>query len=66
MVQVAFASDIEMIEDREIDSLLLASDELSCKNLFIITWDYEGKRLVSGKTIVFMPLWKWLIVEDKT
>jgi predicted AAA+ superfamily ATPase len=36
-------------------------EELNCKDLLIITWDYEDK-IKSGKnTIIIVPLWKWLL-----
>ena len=49
------------IEKREIKSLIKAGDELKCKNLEIITWDYEDEINLDGKTIKCMPLWKWLL-----
>jgi predicted AAA+ superfamily ATPase len=33
-------------------------EELGCKNLTVITWDYEEE----GE-IEYIPLWKWLLVE---
>ena len=45
----------------EIKSLIKASDELKCKDLEIITWDYEDEINLDGKTIKCIPLWKWLL-----
>ncbi len=61
LIQVTYASDRDEIEKREIKSLLKAGDELKCKNLKIITWDYEDKLVVNDRGIKCIPLWKWLI-----
>jgi hypothetical protein len=65
LIQVTYASAKDEIEQREIKSLLKASELLKCKDLLIITWDYEGIEQVKGKEIKFIPLWKWLL-EIKT
>jgi len=41
--------------------LLKASDELKCKNLLCITWDYEGVEAIERKKIKFVPLWRLLL-----
>ncbi|MEM5854301.1 MAG: ATP-binding protein, partial [Candidatus Aenigmatarchaeota archaeon] len=48
-------------KEREIKALIKASEELKCKNLLVITWDYEDEVKVKNKKIVFKPLWKWLL-----
>lgn len=61
LIQVTYASDFNEIESREIRSLIKASDKLRCKNLLIITWDYEDERTIKNRNIKFLPLWKWLL-----
>jgi len=61
MIQVTYASDKDEIERRELRSLIKASEQLDCKNLLVITWDYEDNIEFNGKKIRFMPLWKWLL-----
>ena len=61
LIQVTYASDRDEIEQREIRSLLKASETLKCKNLLVITWDYEDEQEIKGKRIMFVPLWKWLL-----
>lgn len=61
LIQVTYANSKDEIEKREIKSLLKASEKLKCKNLLIITWNYEGKEKIKGKEIKFIPLWKWLL-----
>jgi len=61
LIQVCYnISDINT-KEREIKSLLTASEELNCNNLEIISWDYEAEEKYKDKTIKFIPLWKWLL-----
>jgi hypothetical protein len=62
LIQVTYASARDEIERREIKALLKASKELKCKNLLVITWDYEDEEKFDGKKINFVPLWKWLLL----
>lgn len=57
LIQVTYASNRSDVRERETQSLLNARKELKCKNLIIITWDYEAKE----NNIEFIPLWKWLL-----
>lgn len=65
LIQVCFdPSNIET-KKREIKALLKAGKELKCKNLLIITFDYEKEEIgewfdLKGK-IIFLPFWKWLM-----
>ncbi|MEM4034993.1 MAG: ATP-binding protein, partial [Candidatus Micrarchaeaceae archaeon] len=61
LIQVTHISDRKELEARESKALVEAANDLHCSNLAIITWDYEGKEVVDGKTIGFIPLWKWLL-----
>jgi len=61
LIQVTYANSKDEIERREINSLIKASDLLGCKDLLIITWNYEDEILVNNKKIVFKPLWRWLL-----
>ena len=65
LIQVSYASGRDEIERREIRSLLKASEELNCKELLVITWDYEGEERVRERKITFVPLWKWLLTTAK-
>lgn len=35
--------------------------KLECKNLVMITWDYEAELKDKDRTIKCIPLWMWLI-----
>jgi predicted AAA+ superfamily ATPase len=63
LIQVTYASGRDEIEEREVKSLLKASKETECKNLRIITWNYEGIDKIDNRTIKFTPLWRWLLTE---
>ncbi|MEM4772707.1 MAG: hypothetical protein QW648_01710, partial [Nanoarchaeales archaeon] len=62
--QVTYASNKDEIEKREIKALLKASELLKCKDLLIITWDYEDELNFENKKIKCIPLWKWLLKQD--
>jgi predicted AAA+ superfamily ATPase len=61
LIQVTYASDRKEIPERELKSLGRASEALRCKDLLVITWDYEGEERLDGKKIKYIPLWKWLL-----
>lgn len=61
LMQVAYdVSEIET-KEREVRSLIKASQQLIANNLIVLTWDYEAVEANSGKKIKFIPLWKWLL-----
>lgn len=59
LIQVCYDLSEIKTKNREVDSILKARKELRCKNLTIITWDYEAEE----KGIKFIPLWKWLLLD---
>jgi predicted AAA+ superfamily ATPase len=61
LIQVTYANSKDEVEKREINSLIKASDLLGCKDLLIVTWNYEDEVLVNSRKITFKPLWKWLL-----
>ena len=69
LIQVCYRTD-EDAKKRETRSLLHASRELKCKNLTIITDDYEGEEEAKWfgiqRKIKFLPLWKWLVTLDQS
>ncbi|MEK6893699.1 MAG: ATP-binding protein [Nanoarchaeota archaeon] len=65
LIQVCFNVEKPKTKDREIRALLKAGKELKCKELLVITENYEHEENVKwfdleGK-IKFIPLWKWLL-----
>ena len=53
--------DIQTAEDREVKALIEAGKELGCKNLLVITENYETEKAAERNKIKFVPLWKWLL-----
>lgn len=67
LIQVCYdISDLET-KKREIRALLRASKELKCKNLLIVTEDYESEEHADWfgikRKIKFIPLWNWLLMK---
>lgn len=61
LIQVCYSIEDINTKERELKSLIEASDQLKCKDLLVITWDYEGEERFGKKKIKFLPLWKWLL-----
>lgn len=65
LIQVCYNINNLETKKREIRSLIQASKELKCKNLIIITEDYENETKEEWfnvkRKIKFIPLWKWLL-----
>ena len=61
LIQVCYMVDNFVTKEREVKALLQGSKELRCDNLLIITWDYEGVEIVSGKNVRYVSLCKWLL-----
>jgi predicted AAA+ superfamily ATPase len=61
LVQVTYAHSKDELEKREIRSLLKTGEILGCKDLLIITWDYEDVLKINNSEIKCIPLWKWLL-----
>lgn len=61
LIQSAFQIHNLETERREMKALLEAGEELNCDNLIILTWDKEEIEKIEGKTVRFIPLWKWLV-----
>jgi len=47
--------------NREINSLLKASEKLDCNDLLLINWDDEDILEIGARNIKVFPLWKWML-----
>lgn len=64
LIQVCYDVGDAGTKEREVRSLIEASKELNCKDLLVITGDYEAEEKVpDGNNIRFVPLWKWLVTQ---
>src|SRR3989344_2726199 len=61
LIQVCYDLSNFMTKDREFKSLLKTSEEFSCNNLLILTNSQEEELKISGKKMIVMPVWKWLL-----
>lgn len=61
LIQVCYSVIDPKTEQRETSALLEASQELKCDDLTIINWDIEKTEVKNGKTIKYIPAWKWLL-----
>ncbi len=61
LIQVCWDVSDTDTKKREIRSLLKAMDEFKLKEGLVITEDFEGKEKVKGKSLLYKPLWKWLL-----
>ena len=61
LIQVCYDIEDFSTKNRELKALIKAGKELKCKNLRVISWDYEGEEEFKGRKIEFTPLWKWLL-----
>lgn len=65
LIQICYDIGQYMTKKRESNSLLKAAHEVKCKNLIVLTWDYEAKEKSDDKQINYLPLWKWLVGSNK-
>jgi predicted AAA+ superfamily ATPase len=65
LIQVVFASGRDEVRKEELDSLLRAGEELRCKDLTLITWDYEDEIERGGRRIRAVPLWEWILAGNR-
>ena len=69
LIQVCYDLSAEKVKNREIRSLLKAGDALHCKNLIVITDQYEGVEETEwfGLTgsVKFIPLCKFLLMKNE-
>ncbi len=65
LIQVCYSIN-EEIEKREVSALVDAMDEFGLTKGLIITDDTEREEEIDGRRIVFMPLWKWLLVTPSS
>ena len=65
LIQVSVNIEDERTRNREVRALLHAAKDLKCRNLVVITGDYESTEMIEWygvkEQIRFIPLWKWLL-----
>ena len=65
LIQVCYdLSDFQTL-DREMRSLILASEEFKSGSLLILTNNEEKEVIFQKKKIKFIPVWKWMLDNEK-
>ncbi len=68
LIQVCFDVSDPKTKDREVRALINAGAETGCKNLLVLTYDYEALEkhewFDNTADIRFVPAWKWLLDES--
>lgn len=62
LVNVSYS---DQMHDRETASLVEALQEFNLKKGLVLTKNYYNKQKVNGKTVEFVPLWAWLILNGR-
>ncbi|NWF52740.1 MAG: ATP-binding protein [Nitrospirae bacterium] len=61
LIQVCYDINDYETKKRELASLAKAGKTIGCDRLTVLTWDYKAEEKYSGESIIFLPLWRWLI-----
>ncbi len=61
LIQVCYDMSDVKTENREIRSLIKASEKYFCSHLTILTFEQESEKIVDGKKISIIPVWKWIL-----
>lgn len=61
LFQVAWDITDVKTKEREIQSLIEASEEIENTCLYIITYNVEDKLSIENKTVRIIPVWKWML-----
>lgn len=65
LIQVCWNVRDEKTRNRELRSLAKAMKELRVSAATIITEETEGEEDLHGNTVTLVPLWKWLLAEER-
>lgn len=61
LIQVAYEISKPKTRRRELDALVIASDELKCNNLTLVTWDTDEQVNYKGKDIQIVSARSWFL-----
>lgn len=61
LLQVTYSHNLADIEGRELSSIIKASEELRCRDLLVINWDYDDEIRHKGKTVRIKSILNWLL-----
>lgn len=61
LIQVAYEISKPKTRNRELDALAVASEELKCSNLLLVTWDTDEQINYKGKDIQIISARNWFL-----
>jgi len=61
LVQACWDMTDEKTRKREVSAALRAMEDLDVPSSLIITENHEGVETLEGKTITYLPVWKWML-----
>jgi predicted AAA+ superfamily ATPase len=61
LVQATYAAGMDEVDKREVRGLLKGRELMRTGELQVITWDLDVVEEVSGNTVTYIPLWRWLL-----
>lgn len=61
LIQVAYEISKPKTRSRELDVLVIASEELKCNNLILVTWDTDEQVNYKGKDIQIISARNWFL-----
>lgn len=61
LIQVAYEISKPKTRKRELDALVIASNELKCNNLLLVTWDTDDQVNYKGKDIQIISARNWFL-----
>lgn len=61
LIQVAYEIAKPKTRNRELDALAVASEELKCSNLLLVTWDTDEQINYKGKDIQIISARNWFL-----
>jgi predicted AAA+ superfamily ATPase len=64
IIQVCYNIENIKTKDRETKILIKAMKEFKLNKALIITDTFEGKEVVNDGFIEYVPLWKWLLIDN--
>lgn len=64
LMQVCYDVSDPMTKEREVRALVQAAKEFHLRKGIIVTWDYGAQEEMSEVTLIFIPLWKWLLEKE--
>ncbi len=65
LIQVCYEASNPEVEQREVRALLEAGEELNVSKLTVLTWNDKRELKKGDMTIVFTPLYQWLLDLNK-